>query len=224
VSVGGAEGILDQASSQYGLEDIEAQKVEVKKVLTVEELQGLVEKQVEERTKSLKARLAELKADLESGSGDLERAAADAALESEAKALEDKAAADLRAEQAEAKAKTLEGQLEAAREEIEGLKAKIAKHAAELEEAKASASAAQEDAEPITKDDHSRARRLADALIEDVVNEEEEKAKESIEAGSFAEDFADELKGAYQTYCRRTKAAVRAEQDHWQEALAALKG
>jgi len=29
VSVGGAEGILDQASSQYGLEDIEAQKVEV---------------------------------------------------------------------------------------------------------------------------------------------------------------------------------------------------
>jgi hypothetical protein len=76
-------------------------------------------------------------------------------------------------------------------------------------------------AEPVTPDDHKKARRLVDALLDDVVSEDEAKAKASFAKKSFKTDFSKELETARKQYVKRVKASVRGEQDHWNDAIEA---
>lgn len=212
-----ADGILGKSKSQYTLKHIEQQQVQVEAVIELDELNSLVAKAIEDKTSDLNTELERLKAKVaelqsEAGSGGLERAAADAALEAEAAALEAKAAAELRAEQAEAKAAELEKRVG----ELEG---KVVNAEAEVEAVKADAPPPDE----VTEEDHSRAKRLASALLEDVVGEDEDKAKKALTEGTFRDEFSDELDDAKNAYRRRVKAEVRSEKDHWEEVLAALE-
>lgn len=200
--------------------------------------------------KHVRTRLQELEKEQNSAGG-LERAAADAALEAEAKALEAKAAAELRAEQAESRARDLERQLEAgaaapkddgraaelegkvaalegelagarsAAGEVDALRAKLGTLEADLKKAKEAAGESGGPAEPVTPDDHKKARRLVDALLDDVIAEDEARARSSFAKKSFMVDFKKELDTARKQYVKRVKAAVRGDQDHWTDAIEA---
>lgn len=77
--------------------------------------------------------------------------------------------------------------------------------------------------EPVTPDDHKRARRLVDALLDDIVNEDEGRAKTSLSKKAFRVEFKKELETARRQYVKRVKAAARGDQDHWNEAIDALE-
>ena len=213
------EGILAQAKGRYTIKDVEQQQVEVVSVLEVEELNTLVDEQVQAQVAALTAEVARLKAQLaEAQGGGLEQAAAEAALEAEAAALEAKAAAEQRAEAAEAQVAELTQTVSQLETQLGGIPATIPPEPAE--EAKSETPA---EPQGITDDDHSRARRLAETLIQDVIDEEEDDAQAALKDGTFREKFSSELAGVKRTYDRRTPDEVTAEQDHWEEVLAALE-
>ena len=255
----GADGIIEKASTRFTLKDVEDRRVEAVSVIALDELEGLLQQQVQERTgqlqrevESLRARLAEA----EAGGGGLEAAAADAALQAEAAALEAKAAAELRAEQAEARVSELEAQVKEL-EKSSGASARVAELEARIKELEASAAAPKPAApaptkpaptkppvpspeagkapekppekkpapkpQPVTEEEHSRALRTAKGLIEDIVNEDEDSAREAIKAGRFRSEFEAALNRAKQSYERRVKDSVRKERDHWEAALKELE-
>src|SRR5690606_14263425 len=101
-----------------------------------------------------------------------------------------------------------------ASERVDGLKERIAALEGEVKTAQAAAAAAAasggEDggpAEPVTPDDHKRARRLVDALLDDIINEDEGRAKGSLGRKAFRDDFKKELETARRQYVKRVKAA-----------------
>jgi hypothetical protein len=106
------------------------------------------------------------------------------------------------------------------------LSAKVAALEADLKKAKESGSGGGEDGgpvEPVTPDDHKRARRLVDALLDDIINEDEGRAKGSLGKKAFRVEFKKELETARRQYVKRVKAAARGDQDHWNEAIDALE-
>ncbi len=130
----------------------------------------------------------------------------------------------------EEQARALEGQLTAERAradeaagEASALGAKVAELEAALEKAKSAGGGDDGPAEPVTPDDHKRARRLVDALLDDIVNEDEDRARQALKARAFKVNFASELETARRQYVKRVKAAVRGDQDHWNEAIDALE-
>lgn len=170
-----------------------------------------------------KARAAEAKA--------AEKPAAAPAAKPDTKALdaaEEKArAAEARAKAADEKAAAAEAKVTAADEKARAAEAKVADLEKALAAAKSAAPAAEADdgvpAEPVTPEDHKKARRLVDALLEDVVSEDEAKVKASVAKKTFRKDFEKALGAARKQYVKRVKAAVRADKDHWDEALAAIE-
>lgn len=74
-------------------------------------------------------------------------------------------------------------------------------------------------AAPVSEEDHARAMRTARGLIEDVIAEDEDDARQALLAGSFREKYASALNRAKQSYERRVKEAIRTERDHWEQAL-----
>lgn len=109
------EELLSQITPKYGVDDVQSDAVETVSVLDFEELESLIAKAVEARTKSLLEELATARKelnDLAANSGDgLEAEAAEAALEAEARALEAKAEAEQLAAAAQSKVAQLEAQL-----------------------------------------------------------------------------------------------------------------
>jgi DNA repair exonuclease SbcCD ATPase subunit len=109
------EELLSQITPKYGVDDVQSDAVETVSVLDFEELESLIAKAVEARTKSLLDELATARKelnDLAANSGDgLEAEAAEAALEAEARALEAKADAEQLAAAAQSKVAQLEAQL-----------------------------------------------------------------------------------------------------------------
>jgi uncharacterized small protein (DUF1192 family) len=209
----GNDGILAQAKGRYTIKDVEKQQVEVVSVLEVDELNAWVAKEIESKVAALAAEVEQLKAQLaEAQGGGLEQAAADAALEAEAAALEAKAEAEQRAEAAEAKVAELTQRLT----DLAG------SQVAPLPEPEPEPEPESEP-EGVTEDDHNRARRLADTLLEDLIDEEEDTAKEALAAGTFREVLSGEIAGLKRTYDRRTPDGIKAERDHWEEALAAIE-
>jgi len=229
----GVEKLLEKAKTRFSLDDVQNGEVETVSVIAVDELSQLIDRHLEEQIATLKSKLNEAESKLASGDSDgaeLERAAAEAAMEAEAAALEAKAAAELRAEEAEAKLAELEKNGAAGGADVEKLEKQIKDLEGEVEKLKAENAELKQKAEESPADekvdeaDHSRAARLAKALLEDVVAEDEDKAKAAIEKGTFRDDFAAAIKKAHATFNRRTSALVRGERDHWEEALDGLKG
>ncbi|MEZ6184267.1 MAG: hypothetical protein R3F62_04550 [Planctomycetota bacterium] len=241
----GVEKLLEQAKTRYSMDDVEQAKVKAVSVIAVEELSELIDKHLADQIASLKSKLSEAESRLASSDGgELERAAAEAAMEAEAAALEAKAAAELRAEQAEAKLKELQEQgaggddgasqeldelrakvkaLEAEKSALEAKAEKLEAKTQELEAKAKELEAASADDEEVTEEDHSRAARLARALLEDVVQDGGDDAEKAVAEGTFKQDFAAQIKTAKSTFNRRTPAAVRGERDHWEAAIEALK-
>lgn len=165
---------------------------------------------------------AELRAEqAEARARDLERQLADAA--GGAAAAPAPAPAD-----DEGKLAAVEEQLAGERrraDEGEARAGELAARVAELEAAleKAQAAGDGEPTEPVTPDDHKRARRLVDALLDDIINEDEPRARPALQSRSFRVNFAGELEMARKQYVKRVKAAARGDQDHWNEAIDALE-
>jgi DNA repair exonuclease SbcCD ATPase subunit len=131
-------------------------------------------------------------------------------------------AAEKRLADSEKKLADAEARAKAAEDKVSGLEADLAK----AKSAPAAAAPAADDgvpAEPATPDDHKKARRLVDALLDDVVGEDEAKAKASFGKKSFRTDFGKSLEMARKQYVKRVKAHVRGEKDHWDEAISALE-
>ena len=104
-----------------------------------------------------------------------------------------------------AQVKDLEDQLALAKEAAEG--------AEELEEA----------AEPVTESDLRHARRLAEAFLEEVFMDDEEKSNKAIADDAVEQVLEKELGAAYKQFVKRVKPAVRAEGSAWEDTLAAMK-
>jgi len=126
---------------------------------------------------------------------------------------------------AEKKAADADAKAKAAEAKAAGLEADLAKAKSAPPSGGAGAAPADDGvpAEPATPDDHKKARRLVDALLDDVVGEDEAKAKASFGKKSFRADFAKSLETARKQYVKRVKAHVRGEKDHWDEAIEALE-
>ena len=77
--------------------------------------------------------------------------------------------------------------------------------------------------EDVTDDERSQARRLAEALLEDLLDEQGEAAQAALKAGTVREVLAEPLEAARQQYARRVRAPVRGEADHWGAAIDALQ-
>lgn len=138
------------------------------------------------------------------------------ALEEQVRGLEEQVGAERRrAEEAEGRAGELTARVAALEAELEKAKAAPTPATAEPELA--------ELAEPVTPDDHKRARRLVDALLDDIINENEDRARSALKARAFKVNFAAELETARKQYVKRVKAAVRGDQDHWNDAIEALE-
>lgn len=175
--------------------------------------------ELEKKAAELEKKLAEAeKKAAEASKGPKIPAGADPAkLEAAEKKLAD---AEKKLAEAEAKAADAEARARAVEAKVSGLEADLARARS------APAAPAADDgppAEPATPDDHKKARRLVDALLDDVVGEDEAKAKASFGKKSFRTDFAKSLETARKQYVKRVKAHVRAETDHWDEAIAALE-
>jgi len=109
-----------------------------------------------------------------------------------------------------------EDAVERLKRRVQELQVRVSELEAELEKV--------QDTSPATEEDHSRARRLADALLEDVFEDADDaRLRETIAAGTFESELHSPLKRAWSDYRRRVKPHVRAERDHWAEALAAAK-
>lgn len=172
------------------------------------------------RADQAEARVRELERQLAEGAGAAPAPAAEAApaqddgklaaLEEQVRALEERAAA------AEQRAADAEQRAGAAEAQVAGLEA-------DLKKAREAGGGDGEPAEPVTPDDHKRARRLVDALLDDIVNEDEARAKAALKSKAFRVNFAGELETARRQYVKRVKAAVRGDQDHWNEAIDALE-
>ena len=74
----------------------------------------------------------------------------------------------------------------------------------------------------MTDSDRNGARRIAEAFLEDVFSDDEEKTNKAIADGDFREVFAKELKAAHRQYVKRVKAHVRADADFWEEKIEEL--
>ncbi|MBX3470345.1 MAG: hypothetical protein KF878_26045 [Planctomycetes bacterium] len=179
------------------------------------------------RADQAEARVRELERQLADGAGAAPAPAAEAApaqddgklaaLEEQVRALEERAArAEQRAADAEGRVADAEGRAGAAEARVAGLEA-------DLKKAREAGGGDGEPAEPVTPDDHKRARRLVDALLDDIVNEDEARAKAALKSKAFRVNFAGELETARRQYVKRVKAAVRGDQDHWNEAIDALE-
>lgn len=202
-------GGLERAAADAALE-AEARALEAK---AAAELRA---EQAEARARELERQLEDAAA---AGSAPAAAPAADdgkaAALEEQVRGLEDQLGAERRrAEEAEARAAELTARVT----ELEG----ALKQAQEAPKP-AAAPAPEEPAEPVTPDDHKRARRLVDALLDDIVNEDEDRAKQALKSRSFRVNFGPELETARKQYVKRVKASVRGDQDHWNEAIDALE-
>lgn len=172
------------------------------------------------RADQAEARVRELERQLAEGAGAAPAPAVEAApaqddgklaaLEEQVRALEERAAA------AEQRAADAEQRAGAAEAQVAGLEA-------DLKKAREAGGGDGEPAEPVTPDDHKRARRLVDALLDDIVNEDEARAKAALKSKAFRVNFAGELETARRQYVKRVKAAVRGDQDHWNEAIDALE-
>lgn len=109
--------------------------------------------------------------------------------------------------------------------QVDALKAQVAALEAEVKKAAESGGGGEDGgpAEPVTPDEHKRARRLVDALLDDIINEDEGRAKGSLGKKAFRVDFRKELETARRQYVKRVKASARGDQDHWNEAIDALE-
>ncbi|MCO5168393.1 MAG: hypothetical protein M9894_18800 [Planctomycetes bacterium] len=133
-----------------------------------------------------------------------------AELEAQVRALEERlAAAEQRAADADGRASEATGRVVALE--------------ADLKKAQEAGGEGGDPAEPIGPEDHKRARRLVDALLDDIINEDEDRARSALKSKSFRVNFAGELETARRQYVKRVKAAVRGDQDHWNEAIDALE-
>ncbi len=178
----------------------------------------LEKKLAEAERKTAEAEKKAIEAEKKSSGGPKIPAGADPAkLEAAEKKLAD---SEKKLGEAEARAKAAEAK-------VAGLEADLAKAKSASPSPGAGAAAPAADdgppAEPATPDDHKKARRLVDALLDDVVGEDEAKAKTSFGKKSFRTDFAKSLETARKQYVKRVKAHVRGEKDHWDEAIAALE-
>lgn len=199
-------GGLERAAADAALE-AEARALEAK---AAAELRA---EQAEARARELEQKLAEATSAAPAASA---APPADdgkvAALEEQVRGLEEQLVAERRrAEEAEARA----GELTARVADLEG----------KLKQAQEAAGGGEDGgpAEPVTPEDHKRARRLVDALLDDIINEDEDRAKQALKSRSFRVNFAAELETARKQYVKRVKAIVRGEQDHWNEAIDALE-
>jgi hypothetical protein len=230
---------ISKIQSQYTVDDVQEGRAEAVSVVSESELESLIQKQIDEQTAALKREVQDLREQLENADGDggggLEEAAAEAALEAEAVALEGKAQAEQRAAEADAKVKELEAQLADAgdpekitelEEKVVQLQAEVDRMpvlVAEIEELrhKAEEEAALGSADPPTDAEKKKAGQLAEAFLDDVFTDDEDKTNAAIKDGKFRTVFEKELKIAKAKYVKRVKAHVRAENDYWEDCLKA---
>ena len=104
------------------------------------------------------------------------------------------------------------------------LEQKLADLQKELEEAKKAAAEAGDDDDAdataeVTDSDRTQAQRVAEAFLEDVFSDDEDKTNKAIKDGTFREEFAQELKRAHRKYVKRIKAHVRADKDWWETTI-----
>lgn len=239
---GGGDG-LEQAAAEAALE-AESRALEAK-ALAEQRAQ-----QAEARVKQLEAELSDAQgggsggdgarvSELEAKLAELEPRAAQAeALAAQVAALEQQATASgeadalrervaaLEAELAEAKAAAervaaLEAELTTAKAEadkVKPLEEKVAALEKQVAEGEGGGPAA-----PVTDADRKQARRLAEAILEEVFSDDEAKTNEALAAGKFREVFADQLQEARRQYVKRVPSHVRAEVEAWDETLAAFE-
>ena len=62
-------------------------------------------------------------------------------------------------------------------------------------------------------------RGIAEAFLEDVFSDDEDKTNKAIKDGTFRDAFAEELKRAHRKYVKRIKAHVRADKDFWETTI-----
>lgn len=187
------EELLSQITPKYGVDDVQSDAVETVSVLDFEELESLIAKAVEARTKSLLGELATARKELNelaaNGGDGLEAEAAEAALEAEARALEAKADAEQLAAAAQSKVAQLEAQLrDLENEEPGGGADPAALEAAEakVKAAEAATKAAEETSATLQSQVDDLRSRLEAA--EAATKEAEAKAAEAAEAAPAAGD------------------------------------
>lgn len=204
----GSGGGLEAAAAEAALE-AEARALEEKA-----EAENRA-REAETRASRLEARVAEL----EAASGQVDEAKV-GELEAKVAELEGKAAraSELEGELAGKAARVTE--LEAKVAELEGKAAQVA----ELESKLAAAGDDGDPAEPVTEDDKRHAKRLAQALLDDVFSDDEKATNEALKKGNFDEQFKAQLKKAHQQYVKRVKAHVRAGTPFWEDTLKDYKG
>jgi hypothetical protein len=242
--------LISKIQSRYTMEDVAEQRAIPVSVITEEDLEATMQSAIDAATADLTLRLQQAEeqlANAEAGGG-LEEAAADAALEAEALALEAKAQADQRATVAEsrvveleekiaaleaaagdaanaaeleAKVTDLEAQIRHLQEEVDRVPTLVA----EIEELRQMAEdeVALADAGPVTDADRKSAQRLAEAFLEEVFSDDEDKTNAAIKDGKFREVFERDLKIARKKYVKRVKAHVRADTDYWEDTLTACE-
>lgn len=191
------EELLSQITPKYGLDDVQSDAVETVSVLDFEELETLIGKAVEARTKSLMDELAVARKELTSlaasGGDGLEAEAAEAALEAEGRALEAKA----EAEQSAAAAESLVAQLQAQLKDLEdeapsgGDTAELSKLQEELESEKSANALAKKDQEAAES-----AQQAAEDAQQEALEKTELLEKQLLEAQTNLEGAEKELEAA----------------------------
>ena len=191
------EELLSQITPKYGLSDVQSDAVETVSVLDFEELESLIGKAVEARTKSLMAELAIARTQLTSlasASGDgLEAEAAEAALEAEARALEGKADAEQAAAAAESQVAQLRAQLKDLENEPVGDAAGLAEINAQLAAAKTEAKLAKK-AQKAAEGAHDEALERAEVIQGELLETRTklEEAEKQLEAAAASPGGADD--------------------------------
>jgi len=164
--------------------------------------------ELEGKLEALQERLAELEAELTEARGE-----ADRAVELEGKLGELEAAKQAELDAQAARVAELEAQLATAGQGTEGGGGNAGAETASAP-----------DAGEVTDADRQTARRLAEALLEEVFSDDEEATRASLADGTFRDDFSAPLAEARSTYERRTEPHVRADGDFFAEVLAEMEG
>jgi len=216
------EGARQQLSSFAGADGLEAEAAEAALEAEARALEAKAEAeqraaQAESRARQLEDELALAKEDAGGADPEAEQKLKD--LEADKAQLEQDLAAAQQAAQDTSKLDELQAANDKLQAQVKDLEdqLKLAKEAAE------SAEELEEAAGPVTESDLRHARRLAEAFLEEVFMDDEDKSNKAIADDKVEQVLEKELGAAYKQFVKRVKPAVRAEGSAWEETLAAMK-
>jgi chromosome segregation ATPase len=177
--------------------------------------------QAESESKQLRHRIEDLEEQLEgASSGDAVAVVEKQLTEAKAKAKKDLEDLQADMDKVQTEADSTHTELVVAKADVERLNAQVKELETELGTIKESLESASEKLEPVTAADRNHAKRLAEAFLEEIFMDDEDKSNKAIKDKKAAQVFEKEIAEAYKRYIKRVKPAVRAEGTAWEEALA----